>query len=235
MTIKRIFWTSTIVVLSIAAYVAVGVSKGLEKALSEDPLVWASDIEAFVEKGVGEPGSLLFVGSSSIRFWDNLAEDMAPLPVINRGFGGSKIGAVVHYADALFRATNPHAIVIFVGTNDMTPEQTKSVDTMSSRFVAMMSAVRKQHPDAPVYYIAITPSPLRWAIWNEAKAVNEAIQVLISQMPDVHFIDTSEALMSGGEPNPDNYVFDKLHLSAKGYDIWAEIVRSRIFGDLGLL
>jgi lysophospholipase L1-like esterase len=41
--------------------------------------------------------------------------------------------------------------------------------------------------------------------------------------------------MSGGEPDPDNYVFDKLHLSAKGYDIWAEIVRSRIFGDLGLL
>jgi lysophospholipase L1-like esterase len=59
-----------------------------------------------------------------------------------------------------------------VGTNDMTPELTKSVDTMSSRFVAMMNAVRKQHPDAPVYYIAITPSPLRWAIWNEAKAVN---------------------------------------------------------------
>ena len=46
-------------------------------------------------------------------------------------------------------------------------------------------------------------------------------------MPNTHFIDTGEALMSDGEPNPDNYVFDRLHLSAKGYDIWAEIIRSR--------
>ena len=116
----------------------------------------------------------------------------------------------------------------------MTPQQTKSVDTMTARFAAMMSALRKQHPNVPVYYIAITPSPLRWAIWDEAVAVNEAIHALISQMPNTHFIDTGEALMSDGEPNPDNYVFDRLHLSAKGYDIWAEIIRSRLFSDLDL-
>ena len=140
----------------------------------------------------------------------------------------------MHYAETLFRADNPRAIVIFVGTNDMTPQQTKSVDTMTARFTAMMSALRKQHPNVPVYYIAITPSPLRWAIWDEAVAVNEAIQTLILQMPNTYFIDTGEALISGSEPNPDNYVFDRLHLSAKGYDIWAEIIRSRLFSDLGL-
>ena len=106
---------------------------------------------------------------------------------------------------------------------------------MTARFIAMMQAIRDQHPDAPVYYIAITPSPLRWAIWGEAMAVNEAIQALISLMPNTHYINTGEALMTNGEPDLDNYVSDKLHLSVKGYDIWAEIVRSRIFGDLGLL
>jgi lysophospholipase L1-like esterase len=77
----------------------------------------------------------------------------------------------------------------------------------------------------PVYCIAITPSPLRWAIWDEAVAVKEAIQMIISQMPNTHYIDTGEASMSEGEPNPDNYVLDRLHLSTKGYDIWAEIIR----------
>jgi lysophospholipase L1-like esterase len=68
---------------------------------------------------------------------------MASVPVINRGFGGSKIGDAVHYADTLFQADNPRAIVIFVGTNDMTPKQTKSVGTMTVGFSAMMSALRK--------------------------------------------------------------------------------------------
>ena len=234
MTIKRILGLSAVLLLAVIVYLFFDISHRLEKAQSEDPLVWASDIETFAERGLGEPESLLFVGSSSIRFWGELAEDMTPVPVINRGFGGSKIGDVVHYADTLFRADNPRAIVIFVGTNDMTPQQTKSVDTMTARFAAMISALRKQHPDVPVYYIAITPSPLRWAIWDEAVAVNAAIKALISQMPNTHFIDTGEALMSDGEPSPDNYVFDRLHLSAKGYDIWAEIIRSRLFSDLDL-
>ena len=234
MTIKRILGIGAILLLAVVAYLFFDVSQSLEKARSEDPLVWASDIETFAERGVGEPESLLFVGSSSIRFWGELAEDMAPVPVINRGFGGSKIGDVVHYADTLFQADSPRAIVIFVGTNDMTPQQTKSVGTMTAGFSAMMSALRKQHSDVPVYYIAITPSPLRWAIWDEAVAVNEAIQMIISQMPNTHYIDTGEALMSEGEPNPDNYVLDRLHLSTKGYDIWAEIIRSWLFSDLDL-
>jgi len=34
-------------------------------------------------------GVIVFTGSSSVRFWDTLADDMKPLDVINRGFGGS--------------------------------------------------------------------------------------------------------------------------------------------------
>ena len=89
MTIKRILGTSAILVLVVVVYPFFDLLQRLEKARSEDPLVWASDIETFAERGVGEPESLLFVGSSSIRFWGELAQDMAPIPVIKRGFGGS--------------------------------------------------------------------------------------------------------------------------------------------------
>ena len=234
MTYKRMFLVGALLLLGVLAYSWVYVSKQIEQVRNEDPLVWASDIAAFAERGQGEVGALLFVGSSSIRFWDDLADDMAPLPVINRGFGGSKIGDVVHYADTLFKADKPRAIVIFVGTNDITPQQTKPLEVMTASFVAMIEAVREQHPEVPVYYIAITPSPLRWTIWREAKAINQAIQTVISKMPNTHYIDTGEGLMTHGEPDPDNYVFDRLHLSSKGYDIWAGIVRSRVFSDLGL-
>ncbi len=107
MTIKRILGMSALLLLVVVVYLFFDISQRLEKAQSEDPLVWASDIKTFAERGRGEPESLLFVGSSSIRFWGELAEDMTPVPVINRGFGGSKIGDVVHYAETLFQQITP--------------------------------------------------------------------------------------------------------------------------------
>ena len=36
-----------------------------------------------------------------------------------------------------------------------------------------------------------------------------------------------------GEPNADNYIFDGLHLSDRGYSIWREIIRQRLLDDFG--
>ena len=93
----------------------------------------------------------------------------------------------------------------------------------------MMDGVRRQHPETPVYYIAITPSPLRWEVWDESQAINRAISDLADGMANTYVIDTADQLMSAGVPDDNNYVFDRLHLSEKGYAIWAEIIRSRIF------
>jgi len=41
------------------------------------------------------------------------------------------------------------------------------------------------------------------------------------------------ALLGGDrEPDPDNYRFDGLHLSARGYAIWTDIIRTRLLADL---
>ena len=50
------------------------------------------DIEKFIDQDRISPppkNEFLFIGSSSIRLWDTLEEDMKPLKVINRGFGGA--------------------------------------------------------------------------------------------------------------------------------------------------
>jgi hypothetical protein len=56
-----------------------------------DPTVWEKQIrtyEVLDEEDKPPDGSILFTGSSSIRYWKTLVEDMAPLQVLNRGFGG---------------------------------------------------------------------------------------------------------------------------------------------------
>ncbi len=44
-------------------------------------------------------GEVLFYGSSSWRIWKDIKTDLAPLPVLNRGFGGSTIPELTHYVE----------------------------------------------------------------------------------------------------------------------------------------
>ena len=69
---------------------------------------WENDIQKFEQLDKSEKYSrdaILFAGSSSIRLWTTLEKDMSPYPVIQRGFGGSKMSDMVVYASSIF---DPH-------------------------------------------------------------------------------------------------------------------------------
>lgn len=209
----------------------------IQKARSEDPLVWEEAIVALEAKTRGkyDPGQgVVFVGSSSIRLWDSLADDMSPMPVIQHGFGGAKLNDVVHYAERLVNAYQPRAVVVFVGTNDIEPAASKSPQVLLASYQSFVGKVRVSQPDLPIFYIGITPSPRRWAVWPIAQSTNRLIAAWSAADPNLHFIDTSDALLaSNGEPDEDNYLFDGLHLSKRGYRIWREIIRQRLWDELG--
>lgn len=208
----------------------------IQNAWSEDPLVWEDAISALESKTHGRYGAgqgVVFIGSSSIRLWDTLADDMSPIEVIQHGFGGAKLNDIVYYAERLVNAYQPRAVVVFAGTNDIDPRASKSPEVLLASYQAFVAKVRADQPDVPIYYIGITPSPRRWAIWPVAQATNELIQQWSESDPNLHFIDTSDELLGrNGEPNPDNYRFDRLHLSAQGYAIWRRIIRARLMNDL---
>ncbi|MEP1472961.1 MAG: GDSL-type esterase/lipase family protein [Halieaceae bacterium] len=233
--IKRIFkyLLITLAILAVAAaWPTYKVYRELEKAASENPEVWEQDIARLEKVASADSGAVLFVGSSSIRLWSSLHEDMAPLVVVQRGFGGAKINDVMFYADRLFAADDPAAIVIFVGTNDISPGAAKQPTELLSSYRKMVAAIRKIHSDVPVYYVAITPSPLRWEVWPLANAANELIAEEASGDSSLHIIDTGPALLTNDKPNPDNYLLDGLHLSKSGYALWREIIRGRLLSDL---
>ena len=206
------------------------------KAASEDPLVWEEDIAAFEQAARDEPppqDAVVFVGSSSIRLWQTLARDMAPIPVIQRGFGGAKMNDVVHYAERLENAWSPAAVVVFAGTNDITPQGSKPPERILASYRELVRKLRAGNPQLPIYYIAITPSPSRWEVWETARATNDLIRAFSLQSPGLHFVDTGPALLNAqGEPDPVNYMIDSLHLSKEGYRVWTSIIRPLLLQDL---
>ena len=80
------------------------------------------DIEKFIDQDRISPppkNEFLFIGSSSIRLWDTLDEDMKPLKVINRGFGGAHTKHINRHKDKIVFPYQPKAIIFFCGTNDI--------------------------------------------------------------------------------------------------------------------
>ncbi len=240
MTSRRLLkWLGGLLVLTIATAVC-GVGyvlwSELRKMQSEDPLVWESVIQAFEAEQANSPepeNAVVFVGSSSIRFWRSLEEDMQPLSVIQRGFGGAKLADVVFYADRLITVHEPSAVVVFAGTNDISEEAPKTPESLLASYRHLVTSVRKELPGTPIYYLAITPSPARQAVWPIARRTNRLIEEFSREDESLRFIATSsEFLDDHGLPDDAYFWYDGLHLNQRGYRLWAHIIRTRLLADL---
>ena len=219
--------TACIVVLTCAACAS--------PPTTAQPERWEAAIQSFerqAQTGQLPKGAVIFIGSSSIARWSTLKEDMAPIPVIQRGFGGSRLSDNAHFAERLVQAPQPRAVVLFAGTNDITPESASKPEQIVRLYREFVSRARSQHPGIPIYFIAITPSPLRWSVWDVARAANERVRRFSGREANLRYIDfTSRLLGPNGQPDPVFYVEDRLHMSPRGYEIWTDVVRSRLLAD----
>ena len=201
-----------------------------------DPAFFESEIQAFLEADRANPpapGQIVFYGSSSIRFWSTLAADMAPLPVLNRGFGGAHLSHLIHNAPRIVIPYAPRAVVVYAGNNDVGAG--KSADTVVADFAALVGLLRSALPETDVYFLSIKPSPLRFSKWPEMANANERIKALADADPRLHYIDVGQVLLgSDGKPNGDFFRFDGLHLNAKGYAAWTAVVAPVLRAAYGL-
>lgn len=201
----------------------------IRSSLSDKPDAWDWSIVRFETQDrlhPPSPGAIVFTGSSSITFWKTLEQDMAPLPVINRGFGGSKIQQIAHYADRIVIAYNPRAVVLFAGTNDIAGSRPKTAQQVLKGYLAFVKTVQSALPQIPIYYISITPTPSRWKLWPIVLEANRLIQAYTETDLRLHFIDLTPSILNpDGMPNRSLFRIDRLHPNAKGYTVWTRIIK----------
>ncbi len=204
----------------------------------EDPLEWQEKVETFEAEALDSPpppDAALFIGSSSIRRWDTLHEDMAPLPVIKRGFGGSRLFDSVYWADRLVVAHDPAVIVMFSGTNDIKGKTPKSPEQVRALFKQFVHRVRDGECDAPIVYIAINPSKKRIEHLDRVLETNRQICAHCESDDSLYFVDTASALLDDwGQPDMRWFDEDELHLNAAGYALWTERIKPLVTRLLAL-
>lgn len=220
-----------IVLLAIVAVKGAGLYGEIRKANSDDPLVWEADIAAFEAEERSQPpptDATLFVGSSSIRLWKTLREDMAPLSTLRRGFGGARMGDVVHYANRLITNYQPAQVVIFVGSNDInvSDEPMTAVPVVRRGLRSLVETIHAARSDTEIFYLAITPTILSWEKRDAVRAANAAAEQVCEEHERVHFVSTEALFLTdAGEPDPSLYRFDGLHLSRAGYERWTQRIK----------
>lgn len=198
----------------------------LQIPAGENPLAWRKDIDALAAQQSPAPHPVVFVGSSSIRGWKTLSADMAPIPVINCGFGGSRIFDTTWHLDRVVTPFEPSAVVVFAGTNDIAGDAPRSAEWIEQRFVEMVERLRGLSCDAPVVFLAITGTPSREQHLGIVRDANARIAARCQAMRDVFFVDASAAFVdAAGKPDPKWFQKDRLHLNADGYAEWAKVVR----------
>jgi lysophospholipase L1-like esterase len=203
-------------------------------ALGQTTNRWDKDIAAFEAQDRTNPppkGAILFIGSSSIRLWKTLAEDLPEHKVINRGFGGSQIADSVHFVDRMVVPYQPKQIVMYAGGNDInggkTPEQ------VASDFKAFVAKVHTKLPDTKIAYISIAPNPARWAQVERVKAANGLVREFTATDKRLSFIDVFPHMLGkDGMPLPAIFVDDRLHMNEKGYAIWKRVVGAALKAEL---
>ena len=186
-----------------------------------------ADIEQFVkqDKNSFPPiNQFLFIGSSSIRLWQSLEDDMKPLKVINRGFGGAHTKHINRHLDKIVFPYKPKAIIFFCGSNDI--NGLNSSQDVFAEFEIFFNSVKKVLPKTKVFAIGIQPSPSRFDQRPRQLEWNDAVSNLAKTDPNLVFIDVSSAMLSSeNKPRLELYTYDKLHMNENGYKIWTKLVR----------
>ena len=191
---------------------------------------FAKEINAFTAAdttNLPPRSAILFVGSSSIRLWKTLTQDFTDLRVVNRGFGGSQIIDSVNYADRIILPYQPRHIVLYAGGNDINAK--KSPQQVFADFRAFVAKVHAELPRTRISYISIAPNPARWAQLDKVREANRLIEEYTRHDSRLGFINVFQHMLgSDGQPLPDIFVADRLHMNPKGYELWKGIVGTHL-------
>lgn len=186
--------------------------------------------KAFAEADRANPprkGGILFVGSSIFRQWTTVAEQMAPLPVLNRAFGGSRTADQVARFDQVVPPYAPKVIVYYCGSNDLKagpmPEDPAAI---FARFRTFSERVRAFDPTTWIIFASATRSPDRVARWEQVDHYNALVRAYCAATPRHRFIDLNPALVDGqGHPRLDLYREDKLHFHPPAYVAFTAVIK----------
>lgn len=192
---------------------------------------FAEEVDELIKERIAFLASknpVVFYGSSSLRLWDSLEQDLPELDTLNIAFGGSVIQDCIDYFDLLIAKTKPSKVFFYAGDNDI--GQGDTADEVVRKFDVFFEKFKKTFGPLPFVFISIKPSPLRMEYIDIINDVNQRIKERMSLHENAYFLDIHTPMLKGDQVNENLFLDDLLHMNELGYQIWKQEIR----GFLGL-
>jgi lysophospholipase L1-like esterase len=194
--------------------------------VAQDPLRFEKEVNALIagDSLVNKKKLILFTGSSSIRFWNDLKKDFPKHNILNRGFGGSEMSDLLYYARPLILNYNPGRVFIYEGDNDI--NSGKSSEEILAQADKLLTFLRTQlSPKVKIIFISAKPSVARWHLKGKYEEFNRQLKQWTTTKKNVLYADVwTPMLDNDGVVRKDIFVEDNLHMNRLGYDIWKKVI-----------
>ncbi len=172
---------------------------------------------------------ILFVGSSSIVYWET-ANSFPDLPIINRGFGGASLPEIMHYYDTVIFKHAPKMIFIYC---DIDVENGKSPEVAVDAFKGLISKISNDFPKTQILLLSMKPTLIDDFLGKDVRTnkliTNKKLEKYCNQYQNLHFVDITTVMFDkSGQLRSTIFIEDGMHLNSTGYILWDPIIKRKI-------
>jgi beta-glucosidase len=190
-------------------------------------------INKVVEKGDVD---LAFIGDSITQGWANnetWQKHYGHRKAVNMGIGGDRTEHVLWRLDhGNIDGISPKVAVLMIGTNNSGGNE-YSGEQIGDGIVAIVQKLRTKLPETKILLLAIFPRGENPNPQREKNAVASARGAKLADNKHVFFLDIGEKFLDEKGHLAKEIMPDYLHLSPRGYQIWAESIEPKLAELLG--
>lgn len=185
-----------------------------------------------------------FLGDSITRRWGatdypdflaNWKQNFYGWNAANFGWGGDTTQNILwRLENGELDGVKPKVIIILAGTNNVgrEPGDAAKIADITRGIKAVIDRCRQKAPRAKIILTAIFPRNDNVAVLPTIKGINEKIAGF-ADGKQIRFLNINDKLADQNGILFDGLTIDKLHLSLKGYQIWADALKPLLRKMLG--
>jgi lysophospholipase L1-like esterase len=194
---------------------------------------WMDLHHRFVERAKQGNVSLLFLGDSITQGWndnDVWKRFYGPRNPANFGIGGDRTQHVLwRIQNGELDGIEPKVVVLMIGTNNAS---SASADEIAQGITAIVEELRHRLPNAKILLLGVFP---RGENPDATREKLDAVNAKIAGLDDgthVKFLDIGKKFLNEDGTISREVMPDYLHLSSKGYRIWADAMEPTLWSML---
>jgi lysophospholipase L1-like esterase len=195
---------------------------------------WMELHQDFLKRAQKGNVDLLFLGDSITQGWGGAKKTWerfyGPRNAENFGIGGDRTQHVLwRIQNGELTGIEPKVVVLMIGTNNA---DNSTPDEIAQGVTAIVHELRDRLPKSKILLLAVFPrSQKPTAIRERLKSVNQQIAKL-DDGSNVRYLDIGKAFLNEDGTISKEIMPDYLHLSQKGYRLWAEAMEPTLWSML---